>query len=194
MRHLSEPLTSDVPALHRRVGAFPARPRLVARPSLPHRLSSGSAAAARAAVSVASVAVGAEEEHLPALPPGARDEPKGFPHGTRCTPSAGGTPCLWATPRPSQARQGTRARRARWASQCLLGGPSSSWASLSTLMRTSPQVANKFSVSSPEPPPQTRAVTVLASNTVGSPNEDHHYDDDQPRRRLDVDPLSGGSR
>lgn len=166
MRHLSLPLASDVPALPCRVRAFPARPRLVARPGLQPRLSPGSAAAPRAAVPVAPVAVGAQEEHLPALRPATRHEPKGLPHGTRCTPSAGDTPRPGLRLTPSQACQRTRARRARWASQWMLGGPSSSWASLSTLMRSFPQPANRFLVSSPGPPPQTRSVTLLASNTA----------------------------
>ena len=92
MRHLSLPLASDVPALPRRVGAFPARRRLVGLPGLPQRLLPRQLAARRAAVAVAPIAVGAQEEHLPALPPAARHEPKRIPHRTRCTPSSGGTP------------------------------------------------------------------------------------------------------
>lgn len=55
-----------------------------------------------------------------------------------------------ATSRPPRTSR-SRARRARWASQLLLGGPSSSRASLSALFRDSPQPANRFSVSSPDP-------------------------------------------
>ena len=144
MRHFSARPASDVPALPRRVRVLPVGRRLVARPGLLQRLSPGSGAAARAAVPVTSVVASAQEEHLAAIRPTARHEPKRLPHRTRCTPPSGNAPRTGLRLAPSQARHGTRARCARWASQCLLGGPSSSWASLSTLMRSSPQPANRF--------------------------------------------------
>ena len=151
MRHFSARSASDMPSLPRRVRVLPVRRRLVPRPGLLQRLSPGSAAASRAAVPVTAIMASAQEEHLAAIRPAARHEPKRLPHGTRCTPPSGDAPRTGLRLAPSRARQGTRARRARWASQCPLRGPSSSWASLSTLMRSSPQPANRFSVSSPDP-------------------------------------------
>ena len=152
MRHLSLSLAGDVPALPCRVRPLPGRRGLVRLTGLPQRLLPRQLAAGPAAVAVAPVAVGTQEEHLPALPPAARHEPKRIPHRTRCTPSSGGTPRPGVRLALPQARHAHGARRARWASQCLLGGPSSSRASLSTHRRSSPQPANKFSVSAPRTP------------------------------------------
>jgi hypothetical protein len=71
MRHFSLPLAGNVPALPCRVRALPGRRCLVRLTGLPQRLLPRQLAAGPAAVPVAPVTVGAQEEHLPALPPAA---------------------------------------------------------------------------------------------------------------------------
>lgn len=87
----------------------------------------------------------------------------------------------------------TQARRARWAPQWLLGGPSSSWASLSALRRSSPQLPHKFSVS-PGPPRTPRPGHLARLERTAGPSHDHDDDGDRRRNQLDVDPPSRGSR
>lgn len=92
MRHHSLPPACDVLPLPRRVCRLPALRPLVPPPSLHQRLPPCQLAARQAAVPVAPVTAGAQEEHLPALRPTARHQPKRFPHCTRCKPSSGDTP------------------------------------------------------------------------------------------------------
>lgn len=69
------------------------------------------------------------------------------------------------TQRPIAVALRTSARRARWASQCRLGGPSSLWRAFPWDARTSPQPPNKFSVS-PGPPPTDPASSPRNTTTV----------------------------
>lgn len=92
MRHLSLPPARDVLPLPCRVRLLPCRRPLVPSPGLRQRLLPRLLAARRAAVPMAPVTAGAQEEHLPALRPTARHQPKRFPHRTRCKPSSGDTP------------------------------------------------------------------------------------------------------
>lgn len=136
---------------------------------------------------------------------GCRGRTSGDMSAGRTSESAGSLPphtlhaCFWrpaasrCTSRSTASEPRTQARRARWAPQWLLGGPSSSWASLSALRRSSPQPPNKFSVS-PGPPRTPRPGHHARHHRTAGPNHDHDDDGDRRRDQLDVDPLSRGSR
>ena len=107
--------------------------------------------------------------------------------------------CFWrgaasrCTSRSTASEPRTQARRARWAPQWLLGGPSSSWASLSALRRNSPQPPHKFSVS-PGPPQTPQPGHHARHHRTAGPSNDHDDDGERRRKQLDVDPHSRGSR
>ena len=194
MRHFSLPLAGNVPALPCRVRALPGRRCLVRLTGLPQRLLPRQLAAGSAAVAVAPVTVGAQEEHLPALPPAACHEPKRIPHRTRCTPSSG------ATPRPGIRLASPQARHAH--GHAAPDGPlSGCWGALRLLGRAfqpsafvphSPPTSFR---SPPRTPPRTPQPGLCARpERSASTSDDHGYDGDQRRHQLDVDPLSRGSQ
>lgn len=106
MRQVFQP--GLVPVLPLAVGTLPGWRCLVLRARRLHRLPPCHGAARRAAVPVTPVAVGAEEEHLPARGPAARHEAQALFHRTRRAPASGDMPrpgVRLALPRASHAHR-----------------------------------------------------------------------------------------
>lgn len=172
-----------LPVLLFAVGPLSGWRRLVFRPSRAHRLLPGRRAARLAAVPVAPVAVGTQEEHLPARGPAARQEPKAFHHGTRRGPTCGDLPRSGVRLAPASEPR-IPARCASWAPQWLLGG---------LLFSTARQQV----FSPPARGPTARAPVRspgATQRTAGASDDPGDDDDVRPRVQLEVAPLSRGSR
>jgi hypothetical protein len=124
MRHFSFSAASNVLPLPRGMGPPSSGCRLVPVACLAQRRSTSSLTADVTAVAVAPVAPGAQEEHLPALPPGACHQPQRLLHRTRCTPFSGARPCPGVRLVLPRARQHTGTPRQKGLSVPLRGSSS----------------------------------------------------------------------
>jgi len=122
MRHFLSALA--VPALTRRVRVPTVERRLVPATGRSHTRAARPVSAGPPAVVMPTVAVAAEEEHLPAVWPGTGDKPQRV-HSTPRSPVCGGSLGAEVPACSPRARHRTPGAPSREASQWLLGGFSS---------------------------------------------------------------------